>query len=135
MSEQKHIMLIEDNEVLVNVWSAQFEAAGYKVTYSHDGGEGLEIVKQICPDLVILDVMLPGMDGLSVIRELRKPGVIKYPDGVSKELAIIVVTAKSSEMEDIFLMEGATDFVLKPVSTADLMQSVKSALEASPGAQ
>ena len=86
---------------------------------AHDGDEAIEKANEEQPDMVLLDIMLPGKDGLEVCREIRK----------SSEMPIIMLTAKDSEIDKVLGLElGADDYVTKPFSTRELLARVKANL-------
>lgn len=116
------ILVIEDERQLTDVLRYNLEREGYEVVLSHDGHEGLRKAQMQLPDLVILDLMLPGMDGLEVCRELRS-------GDRTRRVPIIILTAKSEETDQIvgFSM-GADDYVTKPFSPKVLLQRVKAML-------
>lgn len=119
---QLRILLIEDEQSLTDVLRYNLQKEGYEVTVSHDGREGLQKARTVLPDLIILDLMLPGMDGLDVCRELRA-------GERTRGIPIIMVTAKSEETDQIvgFSM-GADDYVTKPFSNKILLQRIKALL-------
>ncbi|MBA5759938.1 response regulator, partial [Escherichia coli] len=88
----------------------------FDVYCAYDGDEALELVEEVQPDLILLDIMLPGRDGIEVCREVRK----KY------DMPIIMVTAKDSEIDKVIGLElGADDYVTKPFSNRELIARVK----------
>ncbi len=116
------ILVIEDERQLTDVLRYNLEREGYEVSVAHDGQEGLRKAQSQLPDLVILDLMLPGMDGLHVCRDLRA-------GERTRRVPIIMLTAKSEETDQIvgFSM-GADDYVTKPFSPKVLLQRVKALL-------
>jgi len=98
------------------------KGAGYKVLTAEDGESGLRKIRDECPDLVILDIMLPKMSGLEVCKNLRK-------DVATASLPVIMLTAKSDEVDRIVGLElGADDYVVKPFSPRELVLRVQSIL-------
>jgi two-component system phosphate regulon response regulator PhoB len=116
------ILVIEDERQLTDVLRYNLERDGYEVTIAHEGQEGLRKAQAQLPDLVLLDLMLPGMDGLQVCRELRA-------GERTRRVPILILTAKSEETDQIvgFSM-GADDYVTKPFSPKVLLQRVKALL-------
>ncbi|MGQ0420280.1 cell wall metabolism DNA-binding response regulator WalR, partial [Bacillus sp. HC-Mk] len=95
------------------------EKEGFEIVMAHDGDEAIEKANEEQPDMVLLDIMLPGKDGLEVCREIRK----------SSEMPIIMLTAKDSEIDKVLGLElGADDYVTKPFSTRELLARVKANL-------
>jgi DNA-binding response OmpR family regulator len=113
----KHILVIDDDPGLVVFLQRRLDLAGYQVTTAASGEAGLQKMRDSLPDLVIVDVMMPGMDGFSFVRELRT-------DTVLTKVPILIVTAQE-ELGDIFKMEGVQGFFPKPIDTEMLMEKVK----------
>jgi two-component system phosphate regulon response regulator PhoB len=113
------ILIIEDERALTEVLSYNLQREGYDVLVAHDGQEGLRKAQMQLPDIVILDLMLPGLDGLEVCRELRA-------GERTRGVPILMLTAKAEETDQVvgFSM-GADDYVTKPFSVKVLLQRVK----------
>ena len=110
------ILIIDDEKDIVETLQFTLEVEGYQCQTAFDGEEGLRLAKEISPDLIILDVMMPGLDGFSVCKKLRER---------SDSLGIIMLTAKSQEMDKVNgLMLGADDYITKPFSPSELMARV-----------
>jgi len=115
----KHILIVEDEEAIAELQRDYLEIEGYSVQIVTDGAEGLRQGLDGDFDLVILDLMLPGIDGFSVIRELRK----------SKNVPVIMVSAKGQDIDKIRgLGMGADDYVTKPFSPQELIARVNANL-------
>ncbi len=115
----KKILMIEDNPNLSETVSDIFETEGYEVVMAADGSEGLRKVKEDEPDLLILDIMLPDMDGIEVCRYLRA-------DPKTARLPIIMLTARAlPEEQKIGFETGADDYLAKPVDPSELLTRVK----------
>jgi two-component system phosphate regulon response regulator PhoB len=121
------ILIIEDERTLVKTLEYNFEREGFEVVASHDGAEGLRKAQTILPDLVLLDLMLPGLNGLEVCRDLRA-------GERTKDIPIIMLTARAEETDQVvgFSM-GADDYVTKPFSNKVLIQRVKALLRRKEG--
>jgi len=116
------ILLIEDEEDIASLIKLQAELAGYKVHVESDGLNGYLAIEKELPDLVILDIMLPGLNGLDVCRKIKS-----NPD--LKEIPIIMISAKSEELDVVLGLElGADDYVAKPFSLKVLFSRVKAVL-------
>lgn len=113
----KKILIIDDNPELVTILKMRLEKEGYPVVSAEDGMMGLKKAKEERPDLILLDVLMPNMDGFSFLLELRK-----VPELAS--LPVIVLTAKKM-MGDLFKLEGVRDYILKPFDKDDLLAKVK----------
>lgn len=113
------ILIIEDETELVRVLRAYLEKAGYNVLTAYRGDTGLSTFVHKNPDLVILDLNLPGMDGLDVAREIRRKG----------DTALIMVTARVEETDQLIGLElGADDYILKPFSPRLVVARVRAVL-------
>ncbi len=118
----KSVLVIEDEENLVEVLRYNLEREGYQVRACVDGAEGLATARESKPDLVILDVMLPSLDGLEICRILRR----------ESEVPILFLTAKSEEIDRVVGLElGANDYVTKPFSMREITARIKGMLRRS----
>ncbi|SDK77796.1 MULTISPECIES: response regulator YycF [Bacillales] len=115
----KKIVVVDDERPIADILEFNLEKEGYEVHSAYDGNDALELILEVVPDIVLLDIMLPGMDGMEVCREVRK----KY------DMPIIMLTAKDSEIDKVLGLElGADDYVTKPFSTRELIARVKANL-------
>jgi two-component system alkaline phosphatase synthesis response regulator PhoP len=104
----RKILIVDDESVLVETIAYNLEQAGYQVETAADGNSALEAVRRASPDLIILDIMLPEMDGLEVCRQLRR-------DEATATTPIMMLTAKGDEIDKVVGLEvGADDYVTKP---------------------
>jgi len=116
---QPRILIVEDERGLVQSLSWYFNREGYETHSANDGNEGLRKAQTLIPDVVLLDIMLPGLDGLSICRELRAAER-------TKQIPIILITAKSEETDQLVGYNmGADDYVTKPFSNKILLQKIK----------
>lgn len=119
------IVIVEDEANIVELVKYNLDREGYRTLCANDGRKGLELIKQELPDLVILDLMLPELDGLSVCKQLRS-------DAQTKSIPIIILTAKSEEADRVLGLEmGADDYVTKPFSPRELVARVRAVLRRS----
>lgn len=113
------ILLVEDDEAFREVLSYSLRREGYEVREARDGQEALANARDNTPDLIVLDVMLPGLDGFSICRILR----------AEMETPIILLTARMGEMDKIVGLEsGADDYVTKPFSTGELVARIRAVM-------
>jgi DNA-binding response OmpR family regulator len=113
------ILLVEDDEVIAEPLIFGLQNEGFQVLHSINGEAGLDVARQARPDLVLLDVMLPGMDGYAVCRALRQESTVP----------ILMITARGQEMERVMGLElGADDYIVKPFSFRELLARVRAAL-------
>lgn len=115
----KKILVVDDEKPIADILQFNLKKDGYEVFCAYNGDEALELVEEVQPDLILLDIMLPEKDGMEVCKEIRK----KY------EMPIIMLTAKDSEIDKVLGLElGADDYVTKPFSTRELLARVKANL-------
>ena len=115
----KTILVIDDEPKIVEISRDYLKAAGYEVLQAFDGPSGLSSARQAHPDLIVLDLMLPGMDGFDVCRELRR----------ESDVPIIMLTARVEETDKLIGLElGADDYITKPFSPRELVARVRTLL-------
>jgi two-component system alkaline phosphatase synthesis response regulator PhoP len=116
------ILIVDDEPAILDVLTYNLEKANYRVLKASDGERALELARKSKPDLVILDLMLPELDGFEVCRNLRQEG----------KMPIIMLTALDSEVDRVVGLElGADDYVVKPFSVRELVARIKSVLRRS----
>ena len=124
------ILIVEDEVDIANLISFNLERAGYSVDMAHDGNEGLQRILKEQPDLVILDLMLPSMDGYQILKEMQR-------DTRSHSIPVLMLTAKGQTEDRIKGLEsGADDYLTKPFSPKELLLRVQAILKrnrSSPG--
>lgn len=113
------ILVVDDEQSIIDIVTAYLEKEGYEVITAMDGPAGLKSAKVHKPDLIVLDIMLPGMDGVEVLAQLRR----------ESDVYIIMLTAKAEETDKIVgLTVGADDYLTKPFSPRELVARIKAAL-------
>ena len=116
----KKLLIIEDDRSLASVLEYNFEAAGYQVFCAHDGQDGINQARSKQPDVILLDLMIPVIDGIEVCRQLRS-------ESQTRETPIMMLTAKAEETDQLIgFSVGADDYVVKPFSVRVLLERVKS---------
>jgi two-component system alkaline phosphatase synthesis response regulator PhoP len=122
------ILVIDDEPSIVNLVKAYLKPEGFEVYTASDGNAGLKAARAYKPDVIVLDLMLPGLDGLEVLTRLRR----------ESQVYVILLTAKTEETDRVVgLSVGADDYVTKPFSPRELVARIKAALrrlQADPGA-
>jgi phosphate regulon transcriptional regulator PhoB len=119
------ILVIDDEKDLIELVRYNLEKDGFDVIAATDGQSGLEVVKKHRPDLVVLDLMMPGMDGLQICKQLRS-------DPRTGRIPVIMLTAKATEADRIVGLElGADDYITKPFSPREVVARVKAVLRRS----
>jgi two-component system alkaline phosphatase synthesis response regulator PhoP len=113
------VLVIDDEESILNLVTSYLEKEGYEIATSTDGLSGLKVARAFKPDIIVLDIMLPGMDGIELLSQLRR----------ESNVYVIMLTAKTEEMDKIVgLSVGADDYVTKPFSPRELTARIKAAL-------
>ena len=123
MSDNKKILIVDDEQDIVETLKFMLEAQGYECFCAYDGETGLNMAKDIIPDLMILDVMMPKINGYKISR------LLKY-DSKYKDIPIIMVTARS-QMEDKMIGEetGVNEYITKPFELDTIVQKVEEYLK------
>ena len=122
MSGKKTVLLVDDEKTLVKALKFNLEKEGFQVEEAFDGEEALEKAFNLNPDIIILDLMLPGLDGFEVCREIRK----------KEEIPIIMLTAKGEDIDKVLGLElGADDYMTKPFNPRELVARIKAILRRS----
>jgi two-component system alkaline phosphatase synthesis response regulator PhoP len=119
---KEHILVVEDEEDILELLRYNLTKEGYRVTGVLSGEEGLKAARSQPPDLIVLDLMLPGIDGLTVCRELKM-------DAKTRDVPIIILTAKGEEADIVTGLElGADDYITKPFSPRVLLARLRAVL-------
>lgn len=121
MTKEK-ILIVEDEKDIVKILEYNLKKEGFRVITVYDGEDAIDLATREHPDIVLLDLMLPGMDGLEVCKSLKA-------QNKSKDIPIIMLTAKSQEADKVLGLElGADDYVTKPFSPRELLARIKAVL-------
>jgi two-component system alkaline phosphatase synthesis response regulator PhoP len=119
---KEKILIVEDDKDILKMVEYNLKKEGYRTVYARDGEDAVEMAHSERPDLVLLDLMLPGIDGLEVCKQLKK-------ESKTAGIPVIMVTAKSQESDKVVGLElGADDYVTKPFSVRELLARVKAVL-------
>lgn len=114
----KTVLIVDDEKAIVDILDFNLQRESFSTLKAYDGREGLRLAREAKPDLILLDVMLPYMDGFEVCKALRDEG---------DNVPIIMITAREEETDKVFGLEnGADDYITKPFSMRELMARVKS---------
>ena len=120
MENRKHILIVEDDESILFGLQDILEGEGYQISTTTNGMDGLKLATEKSVDLLVLDIMLPGMNGLEICKKIKKEKLT---------LPIIMLTAKSSEMDKISGLDyGADDYITKPFSLSELLARIRAIL-------
>lgn len=113
------VLLVEDERELGRLIERELQSAGYRVRHATDGAAALSLVAELAPDVVVLDWMLPGLDGLDVLRHLRQTSAVP----------VLMLTARAEEVDRVIGLEvGADDYLTKPFGTRELVARVRALL-------
>jgi DNA-binding response OmpR family regulator len=116
------VLLVEDERDIADLVRYHVEKAGMRFLHAADGGAALKLARAERPDVALLDLMLPGLDGLEVCRQLRR-------DGATRRLPIIMLTARGEEVDRVVGLElGADDYVVKPFSPRELIARIRAVM-------
>jgi len=127
MSKDNRILVVDDEEDILNLLDYTLSRAGFEVFKATDGPEALEMALTKAPSLIVLDIMLPDMEGTDVLKRLKD-------NGVTRGIPVIMLTAKGDEIDKIVGLElGAEDYVTKPFSPREFILRVKAVLKRSGG--
>lgn len=116
----KKILIIDDCKTTVEILRSLLLKNGYDVDYVHDGVTGAATVKNWRPDLIILDIIMPGLDGLSLLSQIRD-------NAETKQIPVIIHTSKP-QMKDLFISKGVVAFLEKPVEEEVFIRTIRAAL-------
>ena len=124
---QRHVLVVEDNLTTSEMFQEYLSLHGFRVSCAFNGCEAIEAVARECPDVVVMDIQMPEMDGFEAMRHLRaNPALVRLP--------ILAVTALASRSQiQECLAAGADDYLSKPIRMKELLSHINSLLEASPG--
>lgn len=121
------VLIVEDEETLARNLSEKLKGEGFSVVTANDGEDGLEKLRAEHPDLIVLDIMLPKLDGLSLCRMVRR-------DPATAHIPIIMLTARGTEVDKIVGLEsGADDYVVKPFGLGEFLARVRAVMRRAPG--
>ena len=116
MDQPKTVLIVEDEKNIVDILRFNLQREGYQTAEAYDGADGLEKARTVDPDLILLDVMLPKMNGFDVCRQIRQEG---------RNVPVIILTAREEEADKVLGLEiGADDYITKPFSMRELIARV-----------
>lgn len=119
MNTKVNVLLIEDDKSISGFITTSLEGNGYRVTSALNGKEGLSLAASLCPDVILLDLGLPDMDGCELLKQIRSWSGIP----------IIIISARTKEQEKVSALDlGADDYITKPFGTAELMARIRTSL-------
>ena len=121
MAEARKILVVDDEQQLAMAVKIRLQSRGYQVSTANDGQQALAAIEADRPDLILLDVLMPVMDGYSCMREINS----RFGRG---QIPIIILTARD-RMKDLFDLEGIADYVVKPFDHEDLLTRIERALK------
>ncbi len=121
------IMIVDDSPTEVHVMRTVLEKHGYETMSAADGSECMSLVREMRPDLILMDVVMPGINGFQATRTLSR-------DPETRSIPVVMITTKSQETDRVWGMrQGAIDYLVKPVAEAELVAKAREVLEQSEG--
>ncbi len=121
------VLVVEDDETLLHNLATNLRGEGFNVITATDGESGLEKIRDDVPDLIVLDIMLPKLDGLTITRMVRHDNTISH-------IPIIMITARGNEIDKIVGLEsGADDYIVKPFGLGEMLARVRAVMRRAPG--
>ena len=118
-----NILIVDDEADILNLLGYNLKKAGFKVIEAHDGPEAIELAREKKPDLIVLDIMLPNMEGTEVLKKLKQ-------DELTANIPVVMLTAKGEEIDRVLGLElGAEDYITKPFSPRELVLRVRAILK------
>jgi DNA-binding response OmpR family regulator len=119
---EANVLIVDDDPVIRRMLQLSFESEGFKVTTANDGVEGLDAMRSNRPDVVVLDIMMPRLDGMKVMREV-------VSDDDLRGTPVVLLSAKATSLDiELGLKAGAADYVTKPVDPIELVDRIKTIL-------
>lgn len=117
-----HILVVDDSPTELHVLRSMLERNGYKVSTAQSGEEGLVLAKRTHPDLILMDVVMPGLNGFQATRQLSR-------EPTTTDIPVIIVTTKDQETDKVWAQrQGARAFIVKPAQEKDLLEQIGTAL-------
>jgi twitching motility two-component system response regulator PilH len=118
------VLVVDDSPTEIHIFKKILEKQGYQILAAKDGQEGVEIAKQELPDIILMDVVMPVLNGFQATRQLKN-------NESTANIPVIMVTTKGQQTDKNWGMrQGATEYLVKPVAPADLLQKIKALLDA-----
>jgi len=123
-NEGGSVLIVDDSPTETHILKGICEQAGYTVSCAEDGESGVAEAKKIIPDVILMDVVMPGLNGFQATRQLSK-------SDETKDIPVIMVTTKDQETDKAWgLRQGAKEYIVKPVAAAELLKKIESVLSA-----
>jgi twitching motility two-component system response regulator PilH len=117
-----HILIVDDSPTEIHILKTMLERHGYRTSAARNGTEAIALARQEHPDVVLMDIVMPGVSGFQATRQLNK-------DPATSSIPVIVVTTKDQETDKVWaLRQGARDYIVKPVIEQDLIAKIQAAL-------
>jgi twitching motility two-component system response regulator PilH len=118
------VLIVDDSPTDLHVMQTALEKGGFRTASAADGGEGIRKARELRPDLILMDIVMPGLNGFQATRELAN-------DPETRRIPVIMVTSKSQESDRVWgLRQGAVDYLVKPVAMDQLLRKAQAAIAA-----
>ncbi len=116
------ILIVDDSPTEAHVLKGMLEKNGHEIFTAENGTDGIERAKEIKPDVILMDVVMPGLNGFQATRQLTR-------DAITKDIPVIIVTTKDQETDRVWGMrQGAKDYLTKPVNESDLLDKINTVM-------
>ena len=116
------VLIVDDSPTDVHVMQTALEQSGFRTASAADGGEGIRKARELHPDLILMDIVMPGLNGFQATRELAA-------DPATRSIPVIMVSSKSQESDRVWgLRQGAVDYLVKPVTSDQLLRKAQAAI-------
>ncbi len=117
-----HILVVDDSPTEIHVFKTMLEKNGHQVTTAQSGEEGVQKAQEVQPDLILMDVVMPGLNGFQATRQLGN-------NAATANIPVIIVTTKDQETDKVWAMrQGAKDYIVKPAKEKDLLERINNLL-------
>ena len=130
MTNQGTVFVVEDDKEFAALLQLKLELAGHRVLSSTNGEDAYDLIQANHPDVVILDIFLPDMDGLTILKRLKSPvDITTGRPSSTKDIPVVMLTGRAPTIENMARLEGASDFFLKPIEINKLINRVRQLVE------
>ena len=113
----KYVLIVDDDQDLASMFQMRLQGEGFEVAVAYDGKEALQSIQKRAPDMIVMDAVMPGLNGLAALKQINQM--------TDKKIPVIIVTGKALMIEQAFRLEGAEAFLIKPVDGNNLVKQIR----------